>query len=104
VHDDLVGPDGKGMDCEAIFTWIDARAATREKAEGTTHGPFLVFRSAFSVLPFPLSPFPLPAPLHEQIDSPVVDLPKPEPLVEPQRGMKRSTWMLSDLPAAAASA
>ena len=29
-----------------------------------------------------------PRPLHEQIDPPIVDPPKPEPFVEPQRGIE----------------
>jgi hypothetical protein len=29
-----------------------------------------------------------PPPFHEQIDAPIVDLPKPEPLVEPERGIE----------------
>ena len=61
----------------------------------------LVFAVAFAfcLLPFPCPRFayPLPPsrfalrrgkPLHEQIHPPVVDLPKPEPLVEPQRGIE----------------
>ena len=41
------------------------------------------------------------SPLQEQVDSFVLDLPEPEALVQAQRGIERSTWMRSSLPAVA---